>query len=365
MKKLFYATILAVLAVMVGCTEKGYQITGTVVGAEDGDTVRVMVFSGNKLDTIHATAVKDGKFSISGQTDTVAFALVSYEGAGAREATGTFFLENGHIEISLNPDEPLAEISGTPLNEKECELNKAGYALNMKIEEVASEWNDSLSEEQMNDIRERIERLTDQMLQLYRQFIVDNRTNYAGQYYLSSLRSNFDEAFVREQIEAIPEADRTHFVKDMVADMEKKSAVAVGQPFIDFQALTPTGSPLSVSDVAKNTKVLMIDFWASWCGPCRAEMPNVKAVYEKFHAQGFDIVGVSLDDNADAWKKAIDELGMAWPQISDLQGWESEGARLYFVEAIPSTVLVKDGKIAAHDLRGEQLGQKVEELLAE
>ena len=365
MKKLFYAALLAVLAVMAGCTEKGYKITGTVVGAADGDTVRVMIFSGNKLDTIHTTTVQGGKFSIVGQTDTVAYALVSYEGADAKEATGTFFLENGHIEMSLNPDEPLAEIRGTLLNDRECDLNKAGYALNMQIQEAASEWNDSLSEEQVNGIRERIDRLTDQMLQLYKQFIVDNRTNYAGQYYLSSLAANFDEAFVKEQIEAIPEADRTHFVREMVADMEKKASVAVGQPFIDFQALTPAGSPLSVADVARNAKVLMIDFWASWCGPCRAEMPNVKAVYEKFHAQGFDIVGVSLDEDADAWKKAIDELGMVWPQISDLQGWKSEGAKRYFVEAIPSTVLIKDGKIAARDLRGDQLGQKVEELLAE
>lgn len=89
----------------------------------------------------------------------------------------------------------------------------------------------------------------------------------------------------------------------------------------------------------------------------------MKAAYDKFHAQGFDIIGVSLDQDETAWKDAIKELGMAWPQISDLKGWECEGAATYGVRAIPATVLVKDGKIVARDVRGEELSKKVEELL--
>ena len=137
----------------------------------------------------------------------------------------------------------------------------------------------------------------------------------------------------------------------------------MGQDFKDIKAATPDGGELSVGEVAANAKVLLIDFWASWCGPCRAEMPNVKAAYEKFHPQGFEIIGVSLDSDGEAWKKAIADLGMTWPQISDLQGWDCEGASTYAVRAIPATVLIKDGKIVARDLRGDKLAEKVEELL--
>ena len=92
-------------------------------------------------------------------------------------------------------------------------------------------------------------------------------------------------------------------------------------------------------------------------------MPHVKAAYDKFHAQGFDIIGVSLDQDANDWKQAIADLGMAWPQISDLKGWECEGADIYGVRSIPATVLIKDGIIVARDLRGDKLAEKIEELL--
>ena len=136
---------------------------------------------------------------------------------------------------------------------------------------------------------------------------------------------------------------------------ERMQRTAIGQPFTDFTLQTSNGEKLSLADVVKAHKVTMIDFWASWCGPCRAEMPHVKTAYEKFHNQGFEIVGVSLDNNAEAWKKAIDQLKLSWPQMSDLKGWDCEGARLYGVSAIPATVLIKDGKIVARDLRGDSL----------
>ena len=108
----------------------------------------------------------------------------------------------------------------------------------------------------------------------------------------------------------------------------------------------------------------MVDFWASWCGPCRGEMPNVIKAYNEFKDKGFAIVGVSLDSKADAWKKAIKDLGIPWAQMSDLKGWQCAGAALYNVRAIPATVLIdQSGKIIAKDLRGEELIAKLKELL--
>ena len=115
----------------------------------------------------------------------------------------------------------------------------------------------------------------------------------------------------------------------------------------------------------KNKGVPVVcDFWASWCGPCRNEMPNVVAAYKEYNKKGFGIVGVSLDSDAEAWKKAIKDMGMTWDHMSDVKGWQCEGAALYGVNSIPATVLVaQDGTIIARNLRGEAIKEKLAELL--
>ena len=134
--------------------------------------------------------------------------------------------------------------------------------------------------------------------------------------------------------------------------------------YIDFEMDTPEGSPIKVSDFVSKNKYTLVDFWASWCGPCHAEMPTVVKAYDNFHSKGLEIIGVSLDSNKNDWVKAIGELNMTWPQMSDLKGWESAGAQLYGVRAIPTNVLInQDGKVVAHDLRGEGLLRKLAELM--
>ena len=136
-----------------------------------------------------------------------------------------------------------------------------------------------------------------------------------------------------------------------------------GMKFTELEMNDLEGNPVKLSQWAGKGNCVLIDFWASWCGPCRQEMPNVVANYKKYHDKGFEIVGVSFDSNGDAWKKAVNDLGMTWPQMSDLKGWESIGAKAYGITSIPASVLLDgEGKIIGMNLRGEALGAKLAEI---
>ncbi|MCX6290830.1 MAG: TlpA disulfide reductase family protein [Bacteroidetes bacterium] len=152
------------------------------------------------------------------------------------------------------------------------------------------------------------------------------------------------------------------FVKDfevMVANLKKLPA---GSQAPEIRLNTPEGKELSLSSF--KGKIILLDFWASWCGPCRRENPHIVEMYKKFKNKNFEIFGVSLDENVSAWKEAIKKDGITWPQVSELKRWESQVVKLYQVEAIPYTVLLdKEGKVIAKGLVGAELEQKLVEIL--
>ena len=136
-----------------------------------------------------------------------------------------------------------------------------------------------------------------------------------------------------------------------------------GSMFKDMTMNDMDGKARSLSEWCGKGNYVLVDFWASWCGPCRQEMPNVVDNYNKYHAKGFEVIGVSFDSNAAAWKSAVKRLGMAWPQLSDLKAWKSAAASLYGIMGIPANVLIDPaGKIVAIDLRGAGLGIKLKEI---
>lgn len=168
------------------------------------------------------------------------------------------------------------------------------------------------------------------------------------------------EKLVGNFVAARPHLKMARVMKDK---LERFKKVALGATAPDLVLPDPTGVERSLHQFTEG-KVVLLDFWASWCGPCLRQIPDLKAAYDKWHSQGFEIVGISVDHNGDRWRAAIEKYGMNWPQLSDLKGWASEGAAKYNVTFVPFNFLLDaEGRIVAKNLHSVELDSKLAELL--
>ena len=191
-----------------------------------------------------------------------------------------------------------------------------------------------------------------------------NIFSFISSYILYNNRLNYELNELEDFVNHFNISQDNEFSKLLNEYILQLKRVAVGQPYLDFTQETPEGTLLSLSELVGKSKLLLVDFWASWCGPCRGENPNVVAVYKEYHEKGFDVLGVSLDMKKENWIKAIEDDGLIWHNVSDLKYWNNEAAQDYAVSSIPSNVLIdENGTIIAKNLRGEDLRKKVEELL--
>ena len=196
-------------------------------------------------------------------------------------------------------------------------------------------------------------------------YVWENPIDPVAHYVLYRYKWAFGPCEMRTMIDNIHHADSTLVTSNLkLAEeyVEKQESVQAGQPMINFVQNDPDGNPVILSELAQD-KLLLIDFWASWCPDCRKENPNVVAAYQKFHDQGFDILGVSFDTNKEAWLAAIEKDGLTWTHVSDLQGWSNAAGALYSIAFIPQNALIKDGVIVARNLEGAELMEEIERQL--
>lgn len=361
MKKFTY--VIATAALLAACSgNQGYTVKGSVEGAEDGTMVYLQQQEGREFVKLDSATVQNGQFTFEGRQDTAKVCFLTCK-VGENAMGMDFFLENGAINVQLSAGSHSA--TGTPNNDAYQGIRQQLNDLNKQLSATYESLNDStLTDEQRESKAKEIDALDIKMTEVMSNGIAQNATNATGVYLLKRNYYNMSVEELEPIVAQIPASLTDESVASIKEKVEKLKATAVGQKFTDFEMQTPEGKTVKLSDYVGKRKVVLVDFWASWCGPCRREMPNLVEAYKKYRNKNFEIVGVSLDRDAEAWKKGIEQLDITWPQMSDLKYWNCEGASLYAVSSIPHTVLIDgEGIILARGLHGDELQEKLAEVL--
>ena len=341
----------AAAALLSSCAPKNqYIIEGNLAGVTG-----TVYFFDEEQQVVDSAAVDNGTFRLKGTVEGPAMYMLS----DAKDQTGTFyarfFLEPGTITIADDAENPMfKKATGTPANDANTAWNQAAGAL---IRESRAP---ETTDERSAAIEEEYYALFDSVYQA-------NRDNCFGAFMLVQQVSERSAQELLDEIATFsPELQASSLLSNLKQTAEAMLRTEVGQPYIDIVQPDAEGNEVSLKSVVENpkNKYVLLDFWASWCGPCMGEVPYLVKTYKEFHKKGFEIFGVSFDNDREDWLDAVKENKMDWIHVSNLNSWDNQAREDYAVEGIPANFLIDaEGKIVAKSLRGEELYAKIAELL--
>ena len=357
------------LFVLFSCDENNnsFKLNGTT-DLDDGVIIyRIVPNSVNQPIKMDSAVVRKGRFNFSSELNEIDVNFLAIKG---KDVNIPFILELGKVDVNLYKDSlDLSLIKGTKSND---DLN----LYRIKTKSIVSNLNKIVNEIQIanslgdnllvEDLQNQYRSTQTELLNFESELAKKAKGSYLSVLMLEKLinEKTIDIKSAKEMIAAYnPEFLNSRVGKILVEKVNAPvESTSIGEIAPNFEGPSPSGEVLNLSNL--RGKVTIIEFWASWCRPCRVENPNLVRLYKEMHPKGLEIVGVSLDRNRSSWLRAIDDDGLIWSHISNLKFWQDPIAKLYNIKAIPASFIIdKEGRIVDKNLRGAQLASKINEIL--